>query len=269
MQWATVYRIKQYLAPTVLAGFIAMAGPAALADVDSAEVNSIEVNPAELNPANVELTPHAAYYEVKIRFLSGELTTRLVRTETGYRAVHRVEPKGFAAALLKGAIEESSGFVLGNDGVQPLHYTSVDTISSDKMQADFRFDWAEQTIEGELDGTPVEMSFDGAAHDRISIQYAMMRDMMAGETGKTYVLFDIDEFKILHITMIGTKEIEVPAGRYTAVGIRHQAAGSSRVTTLWCVPELDYLPAIIEQHRKGKLNLRAKLANYEAEPSGD
>jgi hypothetical protein len=39
--------------------------------------------------------------------------------------------------------------------------------------------------------------------------------------------------------------------------------GSSRVTTLWCVPELEYLPVIIEQHRKGKLNLRAVLASYE------
>jgi hypothetical protein len=249
MQWAIVHVLERYFAPALLAGLVAVAGPAAAADV--------------------ELTPHSAEYEVKIRILSGELTTRLVRTEAGYQAVHKVEPKGLAAALLKGAIEESSSFVLENEGVRPLHYTSADTISSDKTQADFHFDWEDESIAGEVDGKPVEMSFDGAAHDRISIQYAMMRDMIAGETGRTYVLFDIDEFKVLHIKMIGTKEVKVPAGRYTAVGIQHQAAGSSRVTTLWCVPELDYLPVIIEQHRKGKLNLRAMLASYEAEAARD
>ncbi len=219
--------------------------------------------------AAAELTPYLAEYDVKIRFLSGVLTTRLDRTEENYVAVHKVEPKGIAAALVKGAIEETSVFQVGEEGVRPLEYRSSDTISSDKTEADFRFDWSTRSISGELDGKPAEMHFDGEAHDRISIQYAMMHDMLTGETGRTYVLFDIDEFKTLHIKNIGTQEINVPAGRYTAVGIQHQAEGSSRITTLWCVPELDYLPVIIEQHRKGKLNLRAKLAHYEAAPIGD
>lgn len=218
-----------------------------------------------LRASDTTLTPHSAVYDVKIRFLSGELTTRLSRADNRYVAIHRVAPKGLAAALVGGTIEESSGFELEADGVRPLHYKSSDTITSDKTQADFRFDWSTHSIEGELDGKPMEMPFDGAAHDRVSIQYAMMRDMLAGEADSTYVLFDIDEFKTLNITIMGEKEIEVPAGRYEAIGIRHQAEGSSRITTLWCVPELDYLPAIIEQHRKGKLNLRATLAHYEAD----
>ncbi|MCH8137152.1 MAG: hypothetical protein IIB77_14350 [Proteobacteria bacterium] len=44
--------------------------------------------------------------------------------------------------------------------------------------------------------------------------------------------------------------------------MQHQAEGSSRTTTLWCVEELDYLPVIIEQHRKGKLRMRATLIRY-------
>jgi hypothetical protein len=210
-----------------------------------------------------ELTPYSATYKVKIRILSGELTTRLSHTGDDYLAVHRVAPTGVARALVNGAIEETSSFVLGPDGVQPLHYTSDDTVSGDKNKADFRFDWSTHSIAGELNGEPVEMTFEGVAHDRISIQYAMMRDMLAGEAGKQYVLFDIDEFKTLEITLLDEREVEVPAGSYRALGIRHQAVGSSRVTTLWCVPELEYLPVIIEQHRKGKLNLRAVLASYE------
>ncbi len=213
--------------------------------------------------AEILLSPYSATYKVKIRILGGELSTRMSRTDDGYLAVHRVAPTGLARALVNGTIEESSLFVLGQDGVRPLRFTSNDTVSSDKDQADFRFDWSTHSIAGELNGQAVEMSFDGVAHDRISIQYAMMRDMLAGETGKNYVLFDIDEFKTLEITLLDEREVEVPAGNYDAIGVRHQARGSSRVTTLWCVPELEYLPVIIEQHRKGKLNLRAELATYE------
>jgi len=36
------------------------------------------------------------------------------------------------------------------------------------------------------------------------------------------------------------------------------------VTTLWCVEELGYVPVLIEQHRKGKLRMRAELQTYTA-----
>jgi hypothetical protein len=34
---------------------------------------------------------------------------------------------------------------------------------------------------------------------------------------------------------------------------------------LWCAEKLGYLPVMIEQHRDGKLGVRAMLATYEAE----
>jgi len=75
-------------------------------------------------------------------------------------------------------------------------------------------------------------------------------------------MFEVDKLKKISVRSIGTKEVKVPAGKYTAIGIEHQAENSSRTTTLWCVEELDYLPVIIEQHRKGKLKVRATLKKY-------
>jgi len=215
---------------------------------------------------SAELTPHTAEYKIKISVLSGQLTTRLFATDEGYVAVHRVTPTGMARMLVDGDIEEIAGFAVDDTGVRPLHYKSHDRMTKDKTDADFRFDWPARSIVGVVDGEAVTIDFDGRAHDRISIQYAMMRDMIVGTADESYLLFDIDKFKTLQITQIGTKEVSVPAGRYTAIGVRHQAEGSSRVTTLWCVPELDYLPVIIEQHRKGKLRMRATLESYAPEP---
>ena len=78
-----------------------------------------------------------------------------------------------------------------------------------------------------------------------------MHDLINDRPSPNYVLFDVDK-----------KTVQTKAGQFDVVGIEHQKEGSSRKTTLWCAPELDYLPVIIEQHRKGKLKFRASLTNY-------
>jgi hypothetical protein len=76
-------------------------------------------------------------------------------------------------------------------------------------------------------------------------------------------MFEIDRLRPVNVKIVGEKSVDVPAGEFDVVGIQHQAEGSKRVTTLWCAKELDYLPVIIEQHRKGKLRVRATLMEYE------
>jgi hypothetical protein len=89
-----------------------------------------------------------------------------------------------------------------------------------------------------------------------------MQDLLNGAPEESYILFDIDEFKTLIISNVGERKIETPAGTFNAIGIQHQKKNSSRVTTLWCVPELGYIPALIERHRKGELQLKASLKTY-------
>jgi len=216
--------------------------------------------------AEVRLTPHSAEYKVKISVLSGTLNTRLETTESGYAATHKIVPTGMAKLLAGGNIEESSDFEAADaGGLMPTHYLSSDTITKDKTQADISFDWSTGEISGTVNSEQVEDVLPELAYDRVSIQYELMHDLMNGGASGTYVLFDIDELKTLNVKSIGTREIKVPAGTYTALGIQHQAEGSSRITTLWCVEELDYLPVMIEQHRKGKLRMRASLKSYTPE----
>lgn len=216
-----------------------------------------------LVPAVETLTPHKAQYKVKISVLTGRLTTELRTTDTGYSADHRVEPTGLTNLLTNGEIHETSEFSYSDDGMLPVHYTSVDTITKDKTRANLRFDWTTGEMAGEINGEAVQQLLDRFIHDRVSIQYELMHDLMSGEAAGEYLLFDIDELKPLLVRHVGQKRVRVPAGSYDVVGISHQGQGSSRVTTLWCAKELDYLPVLIEQHRKGKLNFRAKLVNYE------
>ena len=218
--------------------------------------------------ADVALQPHSAEYKVKISVLGGRLTTELKATANGYVATHEVKATGMSRMLAgSGVIRDTSEFRTTTDGVRPTRFVSEDSLSRDKENAAIDFDWGSGEARGTVNGEEIVSPIPDFAHDRISIQYELMLDLINGSPNAEYTLYDIDELKTLIIRNIGTREVKVPAGTFTAVGIQHQRANSTRVTTLWCVKELDYLPVIIEQHRNGKLRLRATLRKYEPDQS--
>lgn len=213
-----------------------------------------------------ELTPHRAEYKVKISVVSGQLNTELRATETGYVATHVIKPKGIAK-LYGGQMRVRSEFTTTEDGVRPVSFHEVDTIRDDP-ETRIQFDWTTNQASGTVGSEEVLLQLDGIAHDNVSIQYALMHDLLNGGPDNTYVLFDVDKMRIANVSNVGTRQIKTKAGSYEVVGIQHQKEGSSRVTTLWCAAELDYLPVVIEQHRKGKLNFRATLTSYTPDLGG-
>jgi hypothetical protein len=219
---------------------------------------------AAASPALAEqaLTPYSAEYEVKISVLSGRLTTELRPLADGYEAVHVIEPRGLASMLKDGEINEQSRFSAQDDGIKATWYRSEDSLSSDATRAEVTFDWSASELSGTVNDEDVRIALDGIVHDRVAIQYQLMHDLLNGGPDDRYILFDIDEFKTLIVRNVGERNVSTPAGDFRAVGIQHQAENSSRITTLWCVEELGYLPVLIEQHRKGKLRMRAELSTY-------
>jgi hypothetical protein len=215
--------------------------------------------------AAAELVPHTAQYKVKISVVSGVLNTELRRNEQGFVAHHVVRATGMSRMLTRGAMDVTSAFSSDEDGVKPISYHAIDTIGDDP-EIDLRFDWSTNRVSGTVGADNVELQLEGISHDNVSIQYALMHDLMDNDLGGQYVLFDIDKLRIANVTNVGSKKVKTKAGTYTAIGIRHQKEGSSRTTTLWCVEELGYLPVYIEQHRKGKLNFSATLLSYTPTP---
>ena len=207
------------------------------------------------------LTPHTAEYKVRISVVSGQLNTELRRTANGYVANHVIRPTGMSRIFTRGTMDVTSEFDSQADGIKPVRFQAIDTIR-DEPDVDLRFDWSTNEAIGTVGDENVQLQLDGMAYDSVSIQYELMHDLITGNPSERYVLFDVDKMRVANVSMIGEKEVDTKAGKFTAVGIQHQKEGSSRTTTLWCVKELDYLPVIIEQHRKGKLNFRAKLVKY-------
>lgn len=208
------------------------------------------------------LTPHKATYKVKISVLRGQLDTELRQTATGYSATHTIKPTGMSRMFSRGSIVETSQFDSASDGVRPREYVSNDTLSREKEDVTIHFDWDTGEARGTVNGSEVISVIDGLAHDRVSIQYEVMHDLISGDTSARYTMFEIDRLRPVNVQIIGEKTVKVPAGEFQVIGVQHQAEGSKRVTTLWCAEQLGYLPVVIEQHRKGKLKVRATLEDY-------
>ncbi len=217
---------------------------------------------AGVSVAEPVLTPHVAEYKIKISVLGGTLRTRLDTDEYGYRAESAIEATGMSRIVARGAIREKSQFVESPDGLRPDRFQSADTMSRRGEVVDFDFDWDASEIIGTINGADFQTKIDGIVHDRVSLQYGLMHDLLNGVQRTEYSLQDAEKFKPLSISNIGSKQVKVPFGNFEAIGIQHQSAGSSRVTTLWCAEKLGFLPVIIEQHRKGKLKVRAVLTEY-------
>jgi hypothetical protein len=212
--------------------------------------------------ADTQLTPHKAQYKIKISVFGGLLNTELASTADGYIATHHVKATGMAHLIARGEINDSSTFDRVASGIRPERFESDDTLTRDKTQASIHFDWATGIASGTVNDEHFESRMDEIAYDRISIQYELMSDLMNGSPSKNYILFDVDELKTVEVTNIGKRKVKVPAGEFEAIGLQHQTIGSKRITTMWCVQELDYLPVIIEQHKKGDLIMRAVLSSY-------
>ena len=215
--------------------------------------------------AETLLTPHIAEYKVKVKVLSGKLRSEVRLTDEGYSAHSVLSAAGFASIFVRGDVSERSVFSATDDGIRPLRYSSEDRISKKDKFMEFNFDWDDRLVTGSINDEEVNLDLDGLVHDRVSIQYELMLDLLNDRQSDEYVLLDDFESELLAVKNIGTKTVKVPFGKFEAVGIQHRKkkSKSERITTLWCVRELDYLPVMIEQHRKGKLAMRAVLTRYE------
>ena len=226
-------------------------------------VAAITVLWAPHNAAAVEsLTPYQAEYKVKILVLSGKLFAEVRETDDGFMAHSIVQASGIARLFVNGTIEESAWFSTGDQGVIPDKYQSVDQISSDPKEMNFQFDWGQGQVSGTINDEEHVIELDGLVHDRVSIQYELMLDLLNNEPSTNYILLNEDELRPIFVTNIGEKDIKVPYGKFRAVGIQHSNEEKSRVTVLWCVAELGYLPILIEQYNDGKRRVRAELKHY-------
>jgi hypothetical protein len=196
-----------------------------------------------------ELKPFEASYTWIWHGMTVAVSTLELEKQTGtwkYRS--HSEPRGIGRIVAERPKLEST-LRITDSGVQPLSYQADDGTSSTKRDVHVQFDWEHGRVTGVYEDTKVDMPITPGIQDDMSIQIALMNDLLKGHTPEKLTLLDKNSVREYRYTRDGEETLTTPMGPVHTIIYRSQKSGSPRVTSYWCAPSLGYIPMRVEQKR--------------------
>src|SRR5262249_1378474 len=175
-------------------------------------------------------------------------TLKLTKHQDTWEYASKSDPRGLGRLFSERPVQQSTLQVL-DSGVRPLHYKADDGTSSTKRDSDVQFDWEHNRATGVYEDTKIDMPLQPGTQDDLSVQIALMVELLAGRTPDRFLMIDRNTVREYRYTRDGQESIDSPLGRIDTVIYRSQKAGSPRVTRFWCAPSLGYIPLRVEQTR--------------------
>ena len=134
-----------------------------------------------------------------------------------------------------------------NEGVQPLSFKAEG--GGANHNAEVTFDWSTGRASGVYEGVPVDMPIKPGIQDDLSVQIAMMVELLHSRTPEHLWMIDRNSAREYRYRREGAQTIDTPLGRIDTIVYSSQHPGSPRVTRFWCAPSAGYLPMRVEQKR--------------------
>ena len=236
---------------------------------------------AAIETAQAQLPSYTARYQVEYRGrIVGSSEFALAHDEQS--GVHTFSSRTRARSLLRFVtprdVVEHSEFIVQDGRIRPLEFRYEDGSRKGEDNLHMVFDWDAGRVAVARSEDDLELELQPGVLDRGSMQVALMRDIATNDHPGPYTLVDENGLVTYEFVRQEDAEVETLAGTFRAQSFRQQRAGSSRTTLIRVVPELRYLPAVIEQYRNGELNTRMVLESVEGlglglglglEPDGD
>jgi Protein of unknown function (DUF3108) len=168
------------------------------------------------------------------------------------------DPRGIGRVFAERPTQQSTIRVSDN-GVQPLHYKADDGTSSGKRDTDLQFDWEHNRVTGVYEAVKVDMPLQPGTQDDLSVQIALMVELLAGHTSAQLNLIDKNSVREYEYTREGEESLSTPLGKVDTVIYRSQKKGSPRITRFWCAPQHGYIPMRVEQKKGDEVQWEMKL----------
>jgi Protein of unknown function (DUF3108) len=196
-----------------------------------------------------ELKPFEATYNWIWHGMTVAVSTlRLERQDDTWVYKSKSEPRGIGRVFSERPIQESV-LKVGDEGVEPLSYKADDGTSSTKRDANVTFDWDHKRATGVYEDAKVDMPISPGIQDDLSVQIALMVELLRGHTPETFSLINGNSVRDYHYSREGEETVTTPAGTFPTVIYSAQKQGSPRITRFWCAPSLGYLPLRVQQKR--------------------
>jgi len=140
-----------------------------------------------------------------------------------------------------------SNLSITDQGVRPLSFKADG--GGTAHNADVSFDWDSGRASGIYEGTVVDLPLTAGIQDDLSVQIAMMVELLHGRTPQHLSIIDRNSTRDYRYRREGAETISTRLGPIDTVIYSSQHPGSPRVTRFWCAPSRGYLPMRVEQKR--------------------
>lgn len=209
---------------------------------------------AEGRATPARLQPFLASYQIVWRgFNAGTSELELTRAADGqFVYASRSRARGLFRAIFQEQITQTSWFTRTESGVRPTRYRADDGSEDTARDIALDFDWEAGRARGIAEDQTVDVALESGAQDAMSIQIALLCDLLDGQQPSTYRLLDKDRIKEYRYTYEGEARLKTVLGELDTVIYRSQREGSRRVTRTWYAPSLGYVAVRGEQLRDGK-----------------
>ena len=200
-----------------------------------------------------ELRPFRASYGITWHGISaGTSDLELQRLADGKWAYDsRSSARGLMRLAMPAELSSRSVFRIDNGRIIPEVFTADDGSRSSSKDQQLEFDWNRGRVTGVAERKQVDLPLQPGLLDTMSVQVALMVDLLAGRVPDRFVLVDKDRIKDYVYTTEGRETLTTAVGEHQTVIFRSSRPGSKNGTLFWCAPELGYLPLKVER-REGK-----------------
>ena len=150
-------------------------------------------------------------------------------------------------------------------GVHPLSYKATAGGSSTKRDADIQYDWQNNRVTGVNENNKIDMPMPPGIQDDLSVQVALMVDLMRGQTPDKFSLLSGGSVREYHYSRDGEETLSTPVGKIPTIIYRSEKQYSPRVTRFWCAPSLGYIPLKVEQKRDNDVEWTMQVQSVQRE----
>jgi hypothetical protein len=207
-----------------------------------------------------ELSPFEAAYNWSWKGMTVAVSTLKLEHGDGdtWTYSSRSEPRGLGRVFSQRPVMRSVMRVTG-DEVQPLEYHADAGNGSTDRNADLKFDWTAGRVTGTYENTRVDLPLKPGVEDDLSVQIAMMLQLLHGHTPDNLAMVDKNEVREYRYTREGEDTIDTAIGRTRTIVYASRRAGSPRTTRFWCAPDKGSIPLRVEQKRLNDVEWRMDI----------
>ena len=202
--------------------------------------------------AAAELTPFTASYAWSWHGATVAVSTLKLERQGSDRWVYRSssDPRGLGR-LYPIRPRLVSVLRVTDQGVEPLTFHADG--GGEQHDADVAFNWDIGRATGTYEGVKVDMPIKPGIQDDLSVQIALIADLLQGKTPANLSMIDKNTVRDYHYQRESDDTIDTPFGPIATIIYSSQHTGSPRITRFWCAPSMGYLPMRVEQKRIDKI----------------